>query len=687
MKKFPISQNHSWNQANSGKMYGDFYSTFNCNFDKEGFIKQQRLPVSIYSSVDDADFTTPVSIQNNGSTIYVLTESGLFTVNGITVAQVTTTNQPTFSQFSDGIMWGTNFYAAGGDLKYYNGSSWNNTGLGGGTTTPISLAVFESLAYLAMAYGNQVELIDSTHTIVETLIIPDEYWITSIKYRAQNLYIATRHQFKGEAKLFIWNGNGAAAQASYGVQSDYIFSLTEYDSSIVAVTKAGQILRFNGGGFTSIANFPVYYADTQWNFSDATAGSSRQLMGNVRNRGTVAFGDVLYINVSNEIRNNQSQASVNGYYLDNMPSGVWCYDPKVGLYHYASQTADKYTSFTVSSLASDTLTLSANTNAKTGDAVYVNDVGSLTGITASGSWSGYLIKVASNQIKLARTRADAFSGDNIAIGGSVTSASIFIPTYKNLGNINAGFASAIGIVNYGENSYPRDVFSSFIIYGASCSDSTTVTTRRTALNILANSYAVSRIQLQRQYASGVTLTPRMFTLKYSNLWLDDDKIYVKYKTTDRLGLPTNSTNNETAARAATWTNSTTFTVSEGTVVGVIPSLHQVAVGDECVITQGSGAPHSAHVSSISENAGTWTVVLDEAIPNVSASDTCAVVFTAFKRLETITNASQFNSYGIFEVKLPTDATGRFVDIALEIRGNGIEIEDAYIHDKVDRPLL
>lgn len=690
MIKIPSAETKKWSQVNSGELFGNIYSTFNCNFDTEGVLKQTRAPISIYSNSDDANFTTPVALVPDGDVIYAVTTDGVFEVQFNTanpvVTQVTTTGQPTLSDYSDATIWQNSLYVAGGDLKYYNGSSWNSTGLSGGTTTPITLTVFESLNYLAMGYASQIELINTSHSIVTTLIIPSEYYITSTRYREQKLFIATRHRYKGEAKMFIWNGSGTAAQSAYGVGSDWIFALEEYDSSIVAVTKTGQLLRFNGGGFTQIAAFPIYYTYKQWNYSDTSALSSFQPMGHVRNRGIKAFGDVLYINISNEIRHNQSSVNMQqGRYLDNMPSGIWCYDPKVGLYHYVGQTADKYDTFTASSLSNSTITLSGDTNAVTGDAVWFKDVGSITGMTASGQASGYIIKVASNQIKVARTRADAYDGDFITLGGSVTSAEIWIPNFKTSGNIDGSKSSAISVISFDELNYPPDPFEGHLIWGASCADPTTVTTTRTALNIFSLGWNVSRVVFQKIYSPTVTSAWRKVIVKYNNLYLDSDEIIVKYRYVNKNGLPTVSQRSDNATVAATWTSGTTFTITNSTLINGI-SLNQVEVGDECIISQGSGSPFSAHVSSITNNSGTFTVVLDETVPGVVASDTSTIRFTNFKKLGVIDNSLVTNAQGYAVFGLPPEAKSKYIQVALEMRGHELAIEEVIVSDKDDVPI-
>lgn len=65
--------------------------------------------------------------------------------------------------------------------------------------------------------------------------------------------------------------------------------------------------------------------------------------------------------------------------------------------------------------------------------------------------------------------------------------------------------------------------------------------------------------------------------------------------------------------AITWTSTTTFTSTSSVLANAV-------VGNEIEFSCGKGAGATAHISSISLNAGTYTVTLDEAIPNISNND-------------------------------------------------------------------
>jgi hypothetical protein len=58
---------------------------------------------------------------------------------------------------------------------------------------------------------------------------------------------------------------------------------------------------------------------------------------------------------------------------------------------------------------------------------------------------------------------------------------------------------------------------------------------------------------------------------------------------------------------------------------------------EVEVTMAKGSGETAHVVSVTNNAGTRTIVLDRAITNVTASATGYVRVNDFKKLETFTD--------------------------------------------------
>jgi len=81
--------------------------------------------------------------------------------------------------------------------------------------------------------------------------------------------------------------------------------------------------------------------------------------------------------------------------------------------------------------------------------------------------------------------------------------------------------------------------------------------------------------------------------------------------------------------AVTWSSDTTFTTTQA----------GIEVGDEITIIQGKGSGRIAHVSSISFLAGTYTVVLDETVINVSG--TAKARLQKWKKIGIITNIAKF----------------------------------------------
>ena len=81
---------------------------------------------------------------------------------------------------------------------------------------------------------------------------------------------------------------------------------------------------------------------------------------------------------------------------------------------------------------------------------------------------------------------------------------------------------------------------------------------------------------------------------YRRLLASGDKIVVKYRTSKQ----------EPTEMTITWTSTTTFTTTDS-------NMANYAVGDEVEITRGKGGGMCSHITVISNNAGTYTVTVDE----------------------------------------------------------------------------
>ena len=106
----------------------------------------------------------------------------------------------------------------------------------------------------------------------------------------------------------------------------------------------------------------------------------------------------------------------------------------------------------------------------------------------------------------------------------------------------------------------------------------------------------------------------------SKLKNSSDRILLKYRLGKSANLPFMAT--------GTLTSSTTFTSTDTDFADVVE-------GDWVYISYGSGAGCTAHVSSITNNAGTYTVTLDESVVGYTSANAIEVIVDNFKRLATI----------------------------------------------------
>lgn len=109
----------------------------------------------------------------------------------------------------------------------------------------------------------------------------------------------------------------------------------------------------------------------------------------------------------------------------------------------------------------------------------------------------------------------------------------------------------------------------------------------------------------------------------------------------------------------TWTSTSTFTTTDA-------DFANAAAGDEIEILVGKGAGTTAHISSISENAGTHTVTLDEAVPNVSG--TAQVYLNNYMKIGSISDQN------IQSKVMQLYRTSTWVQLKIELRGTNTSPE-------------
>lgn len=642
-----------WKVAHGRKYFADIVRSKNMDFNTPGFARLARKPIALYNSDSDSNFGDVVSILDSGNSYYVITTDHVYvyTPGDHTVVEVTSTSMPEVGLWSDGVMFDDNITISGEDTVHTFASSWTSRITGLSSLAPHPLASFENRVTLCVGDGNLVRQY-STSWVEDTtnkLTIPDEYVITGLRWRQNNLYIATRTRSTANAKMFIWNGAGTTAQYAYGVNADWIYSMAEFDSAIYCITSGAQLLRFNGGGFDEKAVLPVYNTQFSW----VTTTSNSSLVGRVANRGMQADGGVLYINLDGSLTS--SGGGIQGRYLADQPSGLWIFDPDVGLHHHAGYVPTVYRTETPT-FGSSIFTFSSAHNLATAEAVFVASVGTLTGITAGQIY--FAIIVSSTSVKLALSESDALAGRYISVEGS-GGASLSIDTFDAFGGqMNVRFPGGIAVFS---QLQPNSFFGSTLLYGglAIKGDNTQVAVLL-SLGVGRNigSFVTSPIP-----AAGVTDSFKKLYVFLDNILLDMNEAVVKYRKVNRLDFPTRYRYGDSGM--ATWVNTTTFTVNSA-----YKPILGMEVDDEIEFIEGAGAGYTAHILSFSNVGTTYTIVLDEAITGVTASQKSEFIIDNWTKTDALTRVSP-DSPSFGEVSLGKQDT--WIQFKVELRGRGTAV--------------
>jgi len=204
-------------------------------------------------------------------------------------------------------------------------------------------------------------------------------------------------------------------------------------------------------------------------------------------------------------------------------------------------------------------------------------------------------------------------------------------SYPNSPEIDTGIRFLVGakLIN---SSLTKDIYLQSITSGESRGD-----------------FVTSKI-----YTGDITNVNKKLFIKYKNLIDTTDKIVVKYRSSEKNYLPIKLTADNT--NAVTWTSTTTFTSDNA-------NMQYAEIGDEVFVLTGNGAGCLAHIDDISENAGTYTVTLDEAVTGVSNGNRSAISIDNWSKLDTIdyTNTDGFQ-------EIPIGINGKWFQLKVEFRG-------------------
>lgn len=677
MIKIP-SDTKQFQVTKTSDLFGNIWYTKNCNFNQDGYVKLSARCARLASSADDSDFgLVPSFGRNSPGSFFLPTNINMYEaaldINSLAIIADTASGFPSSMSVNSMGRWFNGLWHVTDDTKlWWRDSTWHDSGASLTTGNLHSIEVFRNRQTICVGDGNKVHQYDNSYVSTQDLTIPSDYQVVKMAYANNRMGIVTRLVAGNPAEnidafFFIWDGITAVANTGIPVGSDQVLDIVAYKSSWVILTRKGQLLYFNGAGWTVLSTFPFYFVDKVWG-----EFSTHLVYGDMMQ----VDGDLLYINVASSV----NPFGLKGErYIQNFPSGIWCYDDDVGLYHRYSPSFSPVYMIEVDAGGTDTvnsiLTAVAGTIPATGNQImYTDAVGSDIGGLNRGTMY-YVIRLTSSTFKLALTKADAIAGNNIILTAAASDASYFYTiSVLDYGASKAGLstntAGGVALQGLKNKIYENLIFASYLNHEDLAGENTDLC-----------------ISVPFFEARGYFVTAKMTSSNiediYSNLFIKygflkpTDSIIVKIKTHEVSGVPVSLSQTQYASSNAQWLTNKQFTTN-GNLEEAL-SLFNQGKDLECEIINGAGAGCMEQISNIVKSGSSYIVTLDTVLDMIVGPVYSEVVIDTWKKLGTIdsTNADNY-------MDLPIGEPSKWALVKIEMRGSDIVIEECQLINSTSR---
>lgn len=336
-----LPQNQIYKQLNLGDVFGDLWSSYNLSLSDE----QGKLKVSprFLVNTEGADIGTGELDVAPFAIIYNDTDSKWYVGAGddTFIGDNLPSEAFALDTATGGSLWeGT----ATPDLAYFNGLIYGVSGelqrldAGGadwdqidvtGTPTGAPLIPFGATGRLyfkagidRMASINTAEvLVEATNTYALDLN-DDTYTITCGKASADFIYLGTRAPQGQKARVHKWNGSSTAVSATYEIDAQAVLAMGIKDNSPILLDCNGVLRHLNGGNFVEVARLPFREGKPLRPLKGAQTTWLCHYNGLVVDKDKV----LMLLNTT----------YADGTTDEKIPSGIWEYNEKNGLFHRGS---------------------------------------------------------------------------------------------------------------------------------------------------------------------------------------------------------------------------------------------------------------------------------------------------------------------------------------------------------------
>ena len=576
MQKAPVvlPPNRTWTQPNTGYIFGSLYSSRNISLDIPGVMSlSSRAKYVGREAVSGSSYRYLVSIVYDGQALtgneryYLITSNSVYTLSqSLTSFAIDgTASSPSTTLNSDGVLWNDGLYVTtSGNMSKLVSGTWTGSLMSLTSSIPHPLCVSTILNNLLVGNGNKLEQRTPGGSNSTAITIPSNYRIQWIRSDNSRVLIGTRNLNGGYGAVFEWDETSAAATNKFDVDAPWVFAGEFRNTDFFIVVNDGRVMKYNGGGFSTVAQLPIYKSlPGDWINSFA--------QGSVFQRGIQMIGGRVNIMMSGEIDDTPNEDDL----YENQPSGIWEFDESTGLNHKYGPS--------YSSTGEDYCQMLLGAGAGAIAPIYIDPV---TGGPDPNTVGHTLLYGA---------RLSGGAGND----------------YYTLGTL------IYGGVNRGQFE----------------------TTRVETTDIADNNLKI--------------------WCKFRGVFAATDKILFKYKDKYLDDVPFESD--------VTWVSTTQFT-STDTKWAPVLAAGSNGGGYEVTNLDEAGAGAAAHITAISLNTGTYTVTLDEAIPNITAADTTSVICDNYIKLETTITSADTEGYKEIPIEKQSNPH-TWIQLKGELRGS------------------
>lgn len=312
MATFRIPNQGQIRQTGRGDVFGELWASRNVDLSESpGKLKLARPMKRVATdSTIGSDSIVGLGVLNGSA--YALTPGTLYRATGASGYETWASESTTPDRAEDMVVFrGQLVMTTTDDLDAYDGSSftsnwWTARGNPSLTSNNPVVAVPHIMEVvrigaetLAVTDGNEVHAytgaIGSGSGTSVTVDLDKSAVASCIKSAIRKVWIGTYNKAGQEAHVYEWDGASTNYTQSFPVGAQAVLAMELVDDIPYIVTELGEVRRFNGVGFTTVASFP--FATSPVFDGSAVSGStqSNSLVRPVHPKGMKRQGGTLFI--------------------------------------------------------------------------------------------------------------------------------------------------------------------------------------------------------------------------------------------------------------------------------------------------------------------------------------------------------------------------------------------------------